>query len=69
MICINSATKHYNISSHAWDGSCKIGWFEEVSNSEDLFSVSKPGSSVSVVSNNGLDDQDVIPDKGRGFFI
>jgi hypothetical protein len=32
-------------------------------------SVNEPGSSVSLVSDHGLDDRGSITDKGRGFFF
>jgi hypothetical protein len=30
---------------------------------------SEPGSSASIVSDYGLGDQGLIPDKGRGFYL
>jgi hypothetical protein len=34
-----------------------------------IYSFGEPGSSVSIVSDYGLDGQDSIPDRGRGFFL
>jgi hypothetical protein len=38
-------------------------------NDYGIISNQEPGSSVSIVSDYGLDDQGSIPDRGRGFFL